>query len=648
MNQIYNIYIYERYSDLKKSKIELNHSNLWKIFEWYTANILANEYQENFYLYEDLEPEYKEENRMSYSDTGIDLCNKKDKIVQCKLRKNLSLHDCATFLASQNIFLENWNILWNNMIIACNSYCKLSHNLKNKLGIIFKYFSEEKMIEYCENLLDNPPTYPKLNEIQDREYQNEIIDFIKNKGNQIICIPTGTGKTFITIKSFIKDKRYLILVPTIILLEQWEKEILKIKPELKFKIQLLGDINFLYKNKLITICVFNSINKIPEEEFNDFEKIFVDEAHKICKPKIYKDIEIENETYIQQIRNLRKYENNVYLSATIDEIEDFQYYKKNLRDMIKKGYLCDYSIDLPNFENDESVCDYLLNNYRSFIIYTSNKKEGKKLNKIFNDLQEGSSCYIDCDTPKKERNILINKYKKGEIPFIVNIKVLIEGFDAPITKGVVFMHLSTSDTYIIQIIGRALRVHPTKNQAKIIIPILDEKSNKEVSKFLGLLGEEDERIKQSIDNGIFGGYLNILENNQNFELLDNLITGIKNIKFEDTLKSDFIKLKELIQKEKFISIPEYQDWAERNKQITNPHEYYKLYFKNWTDFLGIDTSIYPKDKKEWKLVCEKLEIYSTEDYLESSFFNDLPLIPEEIYNDFTNIYNELTSNYTRR
>jgi hypothetical protein len=49
-------------------------------------------------------------------------------------------------------------------------------------------------------------------------------------------------------------------------------------PKLKKKIQLLGDgnINFV-SNKAITICVYNSIELI--DEFKQFTKIFIDEAH---------------------------------------------------------------------------------------------------------------------------------------------------------------------------------------------------------------------------------------------------------------------------------------------------------------------------------------------------------------------------------
>ena len=87
-----------------------------------------------------------------------------------------------------------------------------------------------------------------------------------------------------------------------------------------------------------------------------------------------------------------------------------------------------------------------------------------------NSIQKNCSAYIDCETKKSDRNKIIKKYIKGELPFLVNVRILVEGFDAPITKGICFMHMPSSKTTLIQIIGRALRLHEEKKFANIILP----------------------------------------------------------------------------------------------------------------------------------------------------------------------------------
>jgi superfamily II DNA or RNA helicase len=419
------------------------------------------------------------------------------------------------------------------MIITRNVDSKLSSNLNfrldNNIFMDVKY-NKSDILRYCENLVNNKPVYNiKLNNnITLRDYQLEAIDLINTNSNCIIDLPTGLGKNIIIIHSLDINNKTLILVPRIILMEQLKEEILKHFPQYKNHIQLFGNNKNkkIKDNKNIIICVYNSIILL-KDYFDKFDRIYIDEAHHIKKPLIYKDKynnvnieeikdnedyeedsenkekdcknkenseneeydeneenseneeDSENEeyneneennenkedsendddsendeeiSYLNIIRSLSKYNNNVYLSATIDKIENFKYYNKDIRDMIDQNYLCDYNIKIPIFSNDptnKNICEHLINKYKHIIIYCNSQKEGKQINKILNKLQQNSSEYIDCDTLTKKRNEIINKFKNGDLLFLVNVRILIEGFDAPITKGVCFLHMPSSKTNII-------------------------------------------------------------------------------------------------------------------------------------------------------------------------------------------------------
>jgi superfamily II DNA/RNA helicase len=211
------------------------------------------------------------------------------------------------------------------------------------------------------------------------------------------------------------------------------------------------------------------------------------------------------------------------LSATIDKIKDFLYYKKDLREMINNKYLCDYVIHVPIFSKDptnRNICEHLLKNYLNIIVYCNSRKEGKKINKLFNEIRKGSSSYIDCETSKNKRNEIIEKYKNGDILFLINVRILVEGFDAAITKGVCFMHLPSSKTTIIQIIGRALRLHYLKSYAHIILPFSSDEDGKDINNFLKIMAQNDTTIKNSYENKIIGNYIS-LENIHEELLEDN-------------------------------------------------------------------------------------------------------------------------------
>ena len=296
---IYKNHIYNRFKDLLRAKKieELDNNDLCKIFEYFSCIKLTEEYKTAFYEYADIDPEFKELNQMTRNDTGIDCCNLIDTIVQCKLRKDtLTWKECSTFFASQNLYNEDLNktiVRWEKLIITRNSECKLALNLKEKHRLFNdKPYSRDEIIKYCESLLESPPIIPIVNKIKDtiRYYQKECIDLIiSSKENVIISLPTGTGKNFIIVHSLELDKKYLILVPRIILMEQIQDEIKKHNPKLKNKIQLIGDSkNVFDETKDITICCYNSV-KIVEEHSTLFHKIFIDEAHHISKPEIYKE-----------------------------------------------------------------------------------------------------------------------------------------------------------------------------------------------------------------------------------------------------------------------------------------------------------------------------------------------------------------------
>jgi len=781
----YQIYIYERYKDLiasGKTVETMTNDDLWKIFEYFTCIKLAEELKTPIYEYNDIPPEFKEANNMTKMDTGIDCCDLNETIVQCKLRAHyVNLRDCATFLAKQVIFCEKTQrkiIRWPNLILARSKEAKLSDNLQHEAKLFTdKPYSREEILNYCKHLIAKPPKYPV--ELQTkyilRDYQISAIASITENTNAIISMPTGCGKNVVIIHYILQNigKKYLILVPRIILMYQLEAEFLKIAPELKNKIQLIGDSNNIFKECDITICVYNSVNIAANAKF---DKIFVDEAHHIFKPDIYADdtakdniaknattveplatpstamslddnytihigkgnqkpkintdkpkintgkqeigteseddettdeqgnivhnlanynnmdafaddlpdisddvpdlstisdlstiidkslsdntsfdfnaiaeellamnldltevnefIELnENKLsstdYLKIIRGFEKNNNNVYLSATIDKINTFTYFKTDIRDMIDRGYLTDYTIHVPifaqNIVSNKNICQYLLNNYQNIIIYCNTQREGIEFCTIMNSLRPKCADYIDCNTPRRKTADILTRFKNGSLTFLVNVRVLVEGFDAPITKGVCFIHMPRSRTTIIQIIGRALRLHPLKKFANIILPYSIDADKTNIIKFIRTIATNDTRIRKSYENKKLGGYISITEENKiddNFDKNDPKTVGEYDcndgdsaentiqftaiydslgqiLNYRDIWDNELIKVKQYIDnngmlpsrkpQETNINIRHIGRWLENNthyykykKDIMRKDEYYN----KWTEFIN--------------------------------------------------------------
>lgn len=204
------------------------------------------------------------------------------------------------------------------------------------------------MIQYCENLLANKSDDINSDQKEEsitnddmkitlRNYQKECISLIQTSSkNTIICLPTGTGKSLIIAFSLEKSKSYIIFVSRKILLEQMKDDITKYRPELKEHIQCMGDNHTLFDSKKnITICIYNSFERIPKDYIENCHKIFIDEAHHIIKPSIYINDEDDiidelKKSYIDHIYELSKHNNNVYLSATIDKHNNWDFFIKHI------------------------------------------------------------------------------------------------------------------------------------------------------------------------------------------------------------------------------------------------------------------------------------------------------------------------------
>ena len=102
------------------------------------------------------------------------------------------------------------------------------------------------------------------------------------------------------------------------------------------------------------------------------------------------------------------------LSATIDPIESFVMYRKDIREMIELRYISDYVINIPIFNDDptdQNVCQHLIREYHNIIIYCINQKEGKRVLRTMNKISPHSTAYIDCNTPKEFVSSIYQKVK---------------------------------------------------------------------------------------------------------------------------------------------------------------------------------------------------------------------------------------------
>jgi superfamily II DNA or RNA helicase len=348
-----------------------------------------------------------------------------------------------------------------------------------------------------------------------RDYQKECINFIINFDNtkdevkdededddnilriQLAC---GLGKTCIIINLLMillsqnPNNKFLILVPSCHLLYQFKDEFIKFKMNKSFG--LVGDGNNNTDNNII--CTYDSMHLIADY---NFEIIIVDEAHHLDR----------NNQWNEQLNEI---ENNrlVFFSATLEN----PHFSCNLNFGVTNKYLTDYILMIPVFRQDNEYKNQLAEltklyfEWTHILAYCNTLESAREFNNILN-ANNIPSAYFDGTTPIHQRQNIINEFEKSNYRVICTVNTLGEGINIPIANCAMFVEQRNSATSVIQIIGRIMRPHITKNMAYVVLPSYNE--DKDLARFLNLISDYDEKIKTPSK-----GRINILT-----DLIDNTI-----------------------------------------------------------------------------------------------------------------------------
>ena len=96
----------------------------------------------------------------------------------------------------------------------------------------------------------------------------------------------------------------------------------------------------------------------------------------------------------------------------------------------------------------------------------------------------------------------------------------------------------------------------------------------------------------------------------------------------------------------------YNKKNRKTKKTTNSmktSEYFKSIWKNWYDFIGVDTKKIIQDKNDWIKFCKEKEVKSLVEYNElCKLYDVLPMNPADFYIGFVSIPIELGLYIKRR
>ena len=142
---------------------------------------------------------------------------------------------------------------------------------------------------------------------------------------------------------------------------------------------------------------------------------------------------------------------------------------------------------------------------KHLLTYHSDIKYSKSFNDLLKEIMKDDDIHIehmDGSMSTRNRNKIIDEFKKKKKSIITSAKVLNEGVNIPEVDSVCFVESRSSVIDIVQCVGRCLRIHPGKEKAKILIPVLESELKDSnfgnMTQILKNLGMYDTVIKEFI------------------------------------------------------------------------------------------------------------------------------------------------------
>ena len=325
----------------------------------------------------------------------------------------------------------------------------------------------------------------------------------------LVVLPTGTGKTFCMVLLVPRfGLPVLFLAHKEELLDQLHRHLVRALPEVLVGIEQAA--RSLRGDEEIVLASIPTLVKSPQRlkqlRAQPFTAVIVDEVHHATAP-----------SWTQVLRSLHCFDqggppligftatpkrgDNVGLHTIFQSIA----YQRSLRDMIVEGWLTplkaftvttktsldgirihqsvtgerDFAIgELSHRVNTPSRNALVVESYARFgesrqaLVFATSIVHAKALVGTFRNAGYQADYVADDLRPKHERSVRIARFKRGGLQILVNVAILVEGFDFPGLSCVILARPTNSALLYAQIIGRVTRRCAGKEDS-IVIDLVD-------------------------------------------------------------------------------------------------------------------------------------------------------------------------------
>ena len=325
-----------------------------------------------------------------------------------------------------------------------------------------------------------------------RDYQRNAVDeFWKSfdiNEKLVFAAPTGAGKTRVAAEIFSMARerglRCAFTVPFLSLIDQTWDAFTHVGIDDRDMSIIQADNPFCDYSKPIQICSADTL--VRRKQLPEVDIVIYDEAHR--QSKLY-------QRWMKEYPHVRF----LAMSATpwargMAEVWDRLIIVSTTRELIEQKYLCDYKYYAPTspdltgvrivagdyhegelgsaMNKPELIADIVKTwkekgEGRPTLCFCVTREHAREVQSQF--LENGVAAgYCDAYTSVSDRKELIDQLRTGELKIVVNIGTLTTGLDAPFLSCIILARPTKSEMLFLQIIGRGLRTHDSKNHCLIL------------------------------------------------------------------------------------------------------------------------------------------------------------------------------------
>jgi DNA repair protein RadD len=337
-----------------------------------------------------------------------------------------------------------------------------------------------------------------------RPYQQESVsaglDYFKSKTNKnaVLILPTGSGKSLVIANLIAPlEGKTIVLQPSKEILEQNFAKYVSYGYSASIYSASVGQ----KKIDRVTFCTIGSIiNK--KHLFEGVQNILIDECHLVnAKGGQYEEFinhfpkakvlgltatpyRLSNDSYGAQLKFITRTMPKLFHSVLYYVQNDVLF---NAGFLSKLEYFSFDIVDRSQLQLNSTGTDFTVQSinrlYKSIdmpaiIVKYAFRVLAKKPNiLIFCSLIEEAqivtkripgAVILTGETKKEDRERILSQFKKGIIKCLVNVGVLTTGFDYPELEAVLIARSTMSLALYYQIVGRAMRIAPKKENAWIV------------------------------------------------------------------------------------------------------------------------------------------------------------------------------------